>query len=121
MKHIQSYNIFILEKKADVVSYPNFSDLGLIIKQTKRNGTTTISLTLYDFKDDVVMGHIELDNLKNKSNFEIMRACAKKDWGAVIYDFALMCINPLPVTPSNVIMPKAINIWKYYYDFFVQM
>lgn len=116
MKYIKNFNNFIFEKKIDVSAYPNSNFLGLVKKSNKRGNTTTKTLTLFDFKQKEVLAHIELDNLNSKTCFDIMRSYAKKDWGAVIYDFALMDTNPLPVVPSKVIMPKAINIWKYYYD-----
>lgn len=116
MKHIKTFDTFLFEKKIVINEYINLDFLGLVKKEIKRFNTTTKSLTLFDFKENIVLAHIEYDNSNSKDAFDIHRSYAQKDWGANIYDFALMETYPLPIVPSKIIVPKAINIWKYYYD-----
>ncbi len=116
MKHIKPYNNFIIEKRASIQEYTNSDFIGLVLKDNKRFGSITRFLTLYDFKDNKVLAHIEMSNFTNKNCFEIQRSFAEKNWGPLIYDFALMSANPLSVTPSKIIKPAAINVWRYYYE-----
>ncbi len=116
MKHIITYNNFLLEKRVDVNEYPNKNYLGLVAKDINRFGRTTKFLTLYDFKNYKVIAHIELKNMMDINVFEVNRSFAEKGWGPLIYDFGLMYSFPKPVAPSKIIQPTAINVWKYYYE-----
>jgi hypothetical protein len=113
---IKSFLEYILEARIDVASYDYYEHLGLIVYSRKNFGIITKKITLFDFKNDNVMGFIEVDNLLERNSFDILRSYAPKDWGANIYDFAIQEVYPNPIIPSSVIMPKAISIWKYYYE-----
>ncbi len=113
---IKNFLEYILEARVDVASYDYYKDLGLVVYSRKNFEIITKKITLFDFKNDRVMGYIEVDNLLERNSFDILRSYAPKDWGANIYDFAIQEVYPNAIIPSSVIMPKAISIWKYYYE-----
>lgn len=119
MKHIKSFEKYtaILEKKADILDYPNIDSLGLVVKNVNRNNRTTKFLSIFDFKLNKTLAYIELRNIIDKNVFEVERVFAEKNWGPLIYDYALMFAYPKSVAPSKTIKPGAIKVWKYYYDF----
>jgi len=94
----------------------NSASLVLIIKSDIKFGINTIYIVLYDFVDDEPIAYIDMNNLGDGINFEIQRSYAKPKWGHIIYDYALMTVYPNALIPSKIINPKALNIWKYYYD-----
>lgn len=116
MKHIRNFDLFLFEKKMDIMDYPNLDTLGLVVKSSNRNSVTTKNLALFDFKTEETLAYIELRNLIDREVFEVEKASAEKGWGPLIYDYALMFSYPKSVAPSKTIKPSAINVWKYYYD-----
>ena len=62
------------------------------------------------------MGYIEINDINEKYQFETHMVCAEHGFGILMYDSALMYMNPKYLTPSKIITNKSVSIWKYYYE-----
>ena len=111
---IKKFKDFILEKKT-VDDYDS-EYIGLIEKDKNSFGSNIKYLTLYDFKNNNVLAYSEINDILVKGDYEAHMIYAEKGLGYLISDFTLMSVYPNPLIPSKTIKPKALSIFKKYYE-----
>ena len=117
-KEVVNYNLdnlceveLIEEKAIPAEDLMNPSDqIGLMQKRK----TNEKSILLYDFDDSRILGYTNIKKFGNDPYFELQRAAAEKNYGPIIYDFALMSAYPNGIAPSPNIKPAALKLWYYY-------
>ncbi len=87
---------------------------GLVIKDKKDGQSLLKTIAIYDFDDEMIMSYMSIRKWKVDDYWKVDRSVAEKNFGPPTYDLALMSIYPEYLRPSDMIMPAAQNVWKYY-------
>ena len=113
---IQKFQEYFLNEKAvsfeDVLS--NEPD-SVIIKYVSHTSTREqMNLVLYNYKEKIVEGFIQLDRFKADDEYMISKSYAIDKHGPMMYDVALSEVSPDGIIPDRMIRPAAQKIWEYY-------
>ena len=112
---IKNFGEFINEKAVsfeDVLSNePNTVLIKYIGRSTSKE---QLNIVLYNSKDKIIEGFIQIDRFKGDDEFMISKSYAVDKHGPLMYDVALSEASPNGIIPDRMIRPAAQKIWEYY-------
>jgi hypothetical protein len=80
----------------------------------KRGNKDELTLVLYNFKDGIVEGYIDLEKYKSDTEFMVNRSYAIEKHGPLMYDLALSILSPEGIIPDRTIRHAAQKVWNYF-------
>jgi hypothetical protein len=86
------------------------TDTGIVRVLTKKS----LRIVIYNFKERVVEGYIDLDKFKGDKEFMVSRSYAIDKHGPACYELALSILSPEGILPDRTIRPGAQRVWNYF-------
>lgn len=105
MNHIKSFGSFINEEATNYLKLS--SSVGLV----KFKNSLDIGLTLYDFKENKVIGTISYNERISSEYGDVSMVASEKGLGSLMYEMAMIDISPKGLKPSGLINDEALSIW----------